>query len=96
MARSASKFIALDLPPEPDPDRMPIRYGSRDQLAKIHHKYYGPLSPRSLERWSLGWRIVNGRSVASVRHFLAEAEKRFSAAPVIRGGRHEAASTGST
>jgi hypothetical protein len=87
MARSASNAGTLNLPPEPDPNRMPVRYGSRPQLAQIHERYWGPMSPRSLERWSLKWRNCNGRAVASVREFIAEAEKRFGAAPVIRSGR---------
>jgi hypothetical protein len=77
----------LILPAEPNPDQMPIRYGSREQLAEIHTRYYGPIHHRTLERWPLRWRLVNGRAVAEVREFLAEAERRFVAAPVIRGGR---------
>jgi hypothetical protein len=79
--------MPLVLPPEPDPEKIPIRYGSREQLSEIHHRYYGPLSPRSLERgWGLQWKVVNGRAVAEVRQFLAEAQRRFDAAPMVRGG----------
>jgi hypothetical protein len=87
MARSAAKLTPLEFPGEPNPDLIPIRYGDREQLAAIHHRYWGPLAPRSLERWPLKWRINNGRAVASVREFIGEAERRFAAAPVIRGGR---------
>lgn len=80
--------MPLALPSDPNPEIMPIRYGSREQLAEIHNRYYGPLSPRSLERgWRLQWRVVNGRAVASVSEFLAEAQRRFEEAPPIRGGR---------
>jgi hypothetical protein len=65
---------------------MPIRHGSRAQLADIHCYYYGPISHRTLERWPLRWRKVNGRAVADVREFLSEAERRFRAAPVVMGG----------
>ena len=78
---------ALDLPDEPDPDRIPIRYGDRHQLAEIRHRYFGPLSARSLEVWPLPWRRVNGRAVTDVRTFLAEAERRFNAAHIVMGGR---------
>ena len=91
MPRPTTRLMPLILPAEPNPDLMPIRYGSREQLAEIHERYYGPLSPRSLERgWGLQWRIVNGRAVAGVREFIAESERRFNAAPLIRGG-HAAA-----
>jgi hypothetical protein len=78
----------LELPPEPDLERLP-RYAARLQLAEIHQHYYGPISFRTLETWPLVWRRVNGRAVAEVRAFLAEAQRRFDAAPVIRGGRND-------
>jgi hypothetical protein len=87
MARPTSQLRPLVLPADPDPDRMPIRFGDRPQLSEIHERYFGPCSPRTLERWPLTWRVVNGRAVAEVREFLAEAQRRFDAAPVIRGGR---------
>jgi hypothetical protein len=83
MARPSSRPIPLDLPADPDPDRMPIRYGDRNQLAEIYRRYYGPMEPRSLERWGLRWRFSNGRSVAEVREFLAEAERRFVDPPGV-------------
>jgi hypothetical protein len=86
MARSLFQLVELSFPPTPDPDRLP-RYGDRRQLAAIHTRYFGPQSHRTLECWPLDWRIVNGRAVAEVRQFLAEAQRRFDAAPVIRGGR---------
>jgi hypothetical protein len=87
MPRSPLHPTLLDLPDEPDPNRIPIRYGDRHQLAEIHHRYFGPLSARSLEVWPLPWRRVNGRAVTDVRAFLAEAERRFNDAPVVMGGR---------
>lgn len=76
----------LALPLEPDLDKMPIRYGDRQQLAQIHNRYWGKLSHRSLEKWPLTWRIINGRAVGPVSEFITEAQRRFDAAPVIRGG----------
>jgi hypothetical protein len=77
----------LALPPQPDLDKIPLRYGDRQQLAQIHNRYWGKLSHRSLEKWPLAWRIVSGRAVCSVSEFITEAQRRFDAAPVIRGGR---------
>jgi hypothetical protein len=65
---------------------MPIMHGDKNQLAEIYNRYFGPLSPRSLERWPIIWRTVNGRNVSSVRDFLALAKTRFESAPLIRGG----------
>ena len=77
-------------PAQPDPERLP-RYADRRLLAEIHSYYFGPQSHRTLEKnWPLEWRIVNGRAVAEVRAFLAEAQRRFDASPVIRGGRRAA------
>ena len=86
MARTSRNAARLDLPPEPDPDRMPIMHGDKDQLAQIHNRYFGKLSPRSLERWPINWRKVNGRNVSSVRDFLELSKRRFEGAPLIRGG----------
>ncbi len=89
MPRPGTNLEPIVWPPEPDPEKLP-RNGDRALLARIHQQYYGPLSPRSLEAWPLEWRRVNGRAVAEVRAFLAEAQRRFDAAPVIRGGRRPA------
>jgi hypothetical protein len=81
------------LPPEPDPDKVVEvvgRYADRMTLARVHGHYYGGISHRTLEAWPLPWRISNGRAVADVRAFLAEAQRRFDAAPVVMGGRKPA------
>jgi hypothetical protein len=86
MARTSRNAAKLDLPPEPDPDRMPIMNGDKIQLAEIYDRYFGKLSPRTLERWPITWRKVNGRNVSSVRDFLALSKRMFESAPLIRGG----------
>ena len=86
MARTSRNAAKLDLPREPDPDRMPIMHGDKKQLAEIHSRYFGTVSPRSLERWPISWRKVNGRNVSSVRDFLALSKRRFESAPLIRSG----------
>lgn len=86
MPRGPRDTAKLDLPPEPDPDLMPIVYGDKFQLAEIHGRYFGPVSHRSLERWPLVWRRVNGRNIGLVRDFLKEAKRRFDSAPEIKGG----------
>ena len=85
MPRPQKEEPPLHLPPEPDVAKMP-RYGDRKLLARIHRQYYGPISPRTLEKWRLRWRICNGRAVGSVAEFLAEAQRRFDASPTVMSG----------
>jgi hypothetical protein len=74
------------LPPDPDPDRLP-RFATRQQLAVIHQRYFGPLSPRTLERLALPYRRPPGQpALYEVREFLAWAEKRLAEAPRLMGG----------
>jgi hypothetical protein len=73
-------------PRPPDLDTLPS-YISRPQAAELHTKHYGPLRPRTLESWPLTWRTVNGRALVETAEFVAEAQRRFDAAPVWRSGR---------
>ena len=75
-----------ELPPDPDPARLP-RVGTRQQLAHMHNHYYGPISPRTLEVAPIPYRLVSGQAVYEVAKFLAWAQARFDAAPLIMGGR---------
>ena len=45
-----------------------------------------PISPRTLERWPVTWRRINGRALAETDELLAEAQRRVDSAPAIRGG----------
>jgi hypothetical protein len=86
MARPMTNPPVLQIPLEPDADRLP-RYLSAPQIAALHVQWYGPISPRTLrEVWPLTWLVMNGRLVTETRAFLAEAQRRFDAAPRVRGG----------
>ena len=77
---------ALALPPinmEALPERV-----DRRTAAAILTKVYGPVSPRSLERWPLLWVRFNNKATAATAELLAEGKRRFGTAPAIRGGRH--------
>jgi hypothetical protein len=87
MERQTS-WLVLDLPPEPDAAALP-RYGTKRQLADIHRRWFGPISERSLERWPLDWKRVNGLAVAKTADFLAIAEARFQAEPPPRHTHHQ-------
>ncbi len=49
------------------------------------------ISPRTIEAWPLGWRLINGRAYADTAEMLSLAKAKIDAAPVIRGGRNRQA-----
>jgi len=80
-------FDPATLPPTPDPDRLP-RWVTRREMALIHARYFGPISPRTFEHVDLPRRCVpGGPALYDVREFLRWAEARLEAAPLIRGGK---------
>jgi hypothetical protein len=76
--------------PRPDLTELPVRL-SRDTAAKLLSRYFFEVSPRTLERWPVAWRQLNGRAHAETVELFAHAESILAAAPVIMGG-HKAAS----
>lgn len=76
-----------DLPPFPDPERLP-KLATRKQLAAIHTRYFGPLSPRTLEAVPLPYRRPPGSpALYETAAFLEWARARIEAAPLVMGGR---------
>jgi hypothetical protein len=65
--------------------RLPVRVGRRVAAEIVTNNFF-PVSYRTLERWPLNWRRINGRAVANTDELLAEAQRRVDEAPVIRGG----------
>ena len=53
-------------------------------------RYFFPVSHRTLERWPLTGRVVNGRLVFSTAELFAHARALMDAAPPIRGGKRAA------
>jgi mannose/cellobiose epimerase-like protein (N-acyl-D-glucosamine 2-epimerase family) len=76
--------------PRPDLMELPIRL-SRDTAAKLLSRYFFEVSPRTLERWPVAWRQLNGRAHAETSDLFAHAEAMLAAAPVVMGG-HKTAS----
>jgi hypothetical protein len=58
----------------------------RRLAAQVVSVHFFPVSPRTLERWPLTWRRINGRALADTEELLAEAQRRVDAAPAVRGG----------
>jgi hypothetical protein len=87
MPRPLRNQRSLILPPEPDPKALP-RYITDSQCEEVHCRWYGPAGARTIrENWDLDWFIINARAVTSSRQFLAEAQRRFDAAPAARSGK---------
>jgi hypothetical protein len=74
---------------EPDLSSLPINVDKRG-AAELITRFYFPVSYRSLERWPIAWRSVNGRNIAATKDLLAEARRRLLAAPAVHGGRRVA------
>ena len=66
-------------------DKLPARV-DRQRGAALIQKYFFPVSPRTLERWPITWRRINGRALVKTDELLSEAQRRVDAAPAIRGG----------
>ena len=66
--------------------QQPIRV-DRETAAQLLNKHYFKVSARSLERWSLTWRILNGRAHCETVDLFEIAETMLSDAPPVIGGR---------
>jgi hypothetical protein len=74
------KEVVADLPPNVD----------RRTGAALVTKHMFPVSHRSLEAWPLPTRHVNGRAVVPTDTLFEVAYAKFTAAPVVMGGRRTA------
>ena len=73
----------------PNLDMLPRRVDRR-RGAELVERYFFPVSHRSLERWDLAWRHVNGKAVVETAELFAVAEAKLAAATPIRGGKRAA------
>ena len=63
---------------------------TRHRAAKAVSEEFFEVSPRSLERWPLDWRRVNGKAHAETPELFTVAAAKLADAAPIRGGRHAA------
>ena len=68
-----------------DQNNLPVRMDRRMAAAVISRLYF-PVKPRSLEKWPIRWRLVNGKALAETEEILAFAAHKLATAPSIRGG----------
>jgi hypothetical protein len=67
------------------PGNLPPRV-CRRAAAQIVTRNFFPVSHRTLERWPLTWRRVNGRALVETADLLKEAQRRLDEATAIIGG----------
>lgn len=70
----------------PDLADLPRRCDRRT-AATLLTQYFFRTSPRTLERWPLSWRLLNGRAHCETEELFQVAESMLARAPCIRGGR---------
>ena len=64
---------------------LPVRL-DRKLAAKIVSERFFPISHRTLERWPLIWRRLNGRALVDTAELLAEAQRRVEDSAPTKGG----------
>lgn len=52
--------------------------------ADLVTRHFFPISPRTLERWPLTWRVVNGKAVCETAELFGLAQAKLDAAAPFR------------
>jgi hypothetical protein len=68
------------------PPRVP-----RKRAAELVTRYYFTAHYRTLERWPLPWRVINGRVHCETRDLFTLAQRVLDEAPAIRSGKAQQA-----
>jgi hypothetical protein len=69
----------------PNLSELPVRV-DREMGAKLLTQFFFRVSPRSLERWPVAWRLLNGRSHADTAELFTHAASMVDEAPLIMSG----------
>jgi hypothetical protein len=69
----------------PDLTKLPVRV-TREQGAALVTQFYFKVSPRSLERWPIPWRHLNGKAHGETVDLVRHAEAVVASAPATMGG----------
>ena len=65
---------------------LPVRVDRKRGATLVTERFF-PISHRTLEKWPLTWRHVNGRATCETTELLAMAQARLDAAPPLLGGK---------
>lgn len=85
MRHSLANTTAATLLTDPADANLP-RYVDRQRAAELVTHFYFRVSPRSLERWPLIGKVLNGRLTFPTADVLRIARERMDAAPAVKGG----------
>jgi hypothetical protein len=69
----------------PNLRELPVRV-DRETAAQLLTMYFFRTHRRTLERWPLAWRILNGRAHCETAELFAIAEAKLAEAPPVMGG----------
>jgi hypothetical protein len=69
----------------PDLTKLPVRV-TREEGAALVTQFYFKVSPRSLERWPIAWRRLNGKAHGDTVDLFRHAEAVVAGAPAIMAG----------
>lgn len=69
----------------PDLTKLPVRV-TREEGAELVTRFYFKVSPRSLERWPIAWRRLNGKAHGDTVDLFRHAEAVVANAPATMGG----------
>ncbi|MBI0535086.1 hypothetical protein D9599_05800 [Roseomonas sp. KE2513] len=72
-------------PAQPDLSNLPVHV-DRQRAAELVTHFYFRVSPRTLERWPLTGKVLNGRLTFPTAEVFRLARERIDAAPAIKGG----------
>ena len=64
---------------------LPVRIDRRLAAEIVSDRFF-PISHRTLERWPLTWRRLNGRALVDTDELLAEARRRVEDSAATKGG----------
>jgi hypothetical protein len=70
---------------EPDLAELPVRV-TRMKAAELLTRFFFETSPRTLERWPLAWRRLNGKAHCETAQLFEVAESKLAEAPPVMGG----------
>lgn len=73
-------------PSEPDTSKLPRRV-TRHSAAELVSQFYFAVSPRTIEKWPLRVRHLNGKVMLETAELFDYARRCVDAAPPIKGGR---------
>jgi hypothetical protein len=68
------------------PPRVP-----REQAGQLISRHFFAVSHRTMERWPISWRRLNGKAHCETAELFAEAQRVLDEAPAIRSGKAQQA-----